>query len=352
LSSYHVNLTSFCHITGTLQSPKHESHNKCRRQAEKLSSVSPWRAGSVGAGPGAGAGAVTGTGTAACGAWTLSGARTRTITRALVAAEVAPPPLPQQQQPRQQQPRQQQQDGDREVETETGLEMVVGGPRDRPRTGTGTTNQVALRLRRWVAATSVYWRPAETASVHQIDDYCVANVGEGEGPRAAMEAATLRDVLVILNAAPRTDEEPVGCDTNLMEAGFDSLQVVDLRRQLQAAAPAGTAVLIASALMEHPTAAGLVAHMMQTWQPPRPRPAGNGGQRRATTSPTAAALSSVAEADEVDRSGVSGGGFRTGASLGIEDDDAHAGATPGCFGCRRRSKARHANNNERNASRS
>ena len=119
------------------------------------------------------------------------------------------------------------------------------------------------------------------------------------------------------------------------------------------------------------------AHMIQTWQL---RPAGNGGQRQATTSPPAAAASSsyVAEspaaaesatapprgrlgcwgkkrqtrgtppkssataAGEVDRGrGVSGGGSWSGASLGIEDDDAHDDAAPGCFGYRNRSKARH-----------
>jgi aryl carrier-like protein len=222
--------------------------------------------------------------------------------------------------------------------------------------GMGASNQVALRLRRWVAAASAYWRRAETASVHQIGDYCVADTGEGEGQsgraaaaattaRVALEAATLRNVLAVLNAAPCADEECVGRDTNLMEAGFDSLQVVDLLRQLQAAAPAGSAALTASALMEHPTPVGLVAHMMQTWQP---RPAGNGGQQRATTSLAAAAsFSSAAGAGEEDRGGVSGGGLRSGASLDIEIDDAHDGAAPGCFACRRRSKARHANNNER-----
>jgi len=228
----------------------------------------------------AGGGSVTGT--AACGAWTLSGARTRAITRAAVAAEVAPPPPTQQQQ---------QQEEDGEEEEETGMEVVARGPRGPPPTGTGATNPVALRLLRWVAAASACWRPAETASVHQLGDYCDADESEGEGQsgrvetttaaaaaataaaaaaaaaRAAMGAATLHDVLAVLNAAPRTDEEPVGRDTNLMEAGFDSLQVMDLRRQLQSAAPAGTAALTASALMEHPTAAGLVAHMMQTWHP-------------------------------------------------------------------------------------
>jgi len=283
--------------------------------------VSPCRA--------AGGGGGGATGTAACGAWALSGARTRAITRALVAAEVAPP-LPTQQQ----QPQQQQEDG--EGETETGMEVVVGGPRGPPPTGTGATNQVALRLLRWVAAASAYWRPVEKASVHQIGDYCDADEGEGEGQsgraeaaaaaaavaaaRAAMEAATLRDVLAVLNVAPRADEDPVGRDSNLMEAGFDSLQVVDLLRQLQAAAPAGTAALTASALMEHPTAAGLVAHMMQTWQP-RPAgtaaaaaatatspPRGGGGKKRRTRGRGTPPTSSAAAAGTLVRGGGSGGG--------------------------------------------
>jgi aryl carrier-like protein len=263
-------------------------------------------------------------GTAVCGAWTLSAARTRAITCTIVAAEVAPL-LPTQHQ---------QEDGDGEGETETGMEVVVGGPRGPPPTGTGATNQVAVRLLRWGAAASAYWRPAETASVHQLGDYSDTEESEGDGQsvradaamaaaaaaaRAATEAATLRDVLAVLNAAPHFDEEPVGRDTNLMEAGFDSLQVVDLRRQLQAAAPAGTAALTASALMEHPTAAGLVAHMMQTWHPSPPvtaaaaaatatatsSPRGGGKKRRTRGRDTPPASSAVA-AGTLDRGG--GGG--------------------------------------------
>jgi hypothetical protein len=97
-----------------------------------------------------------------------------------------------------------------------------------------------------------------------------------------------------------------------------------------AAAPEGSAALTATTLYEHPTAGGLVAHMMQTWHP-RP-PAGNGVQRRATTIATAPSSSSPS-GPGLERSG-------SGASLGIEDDDAHDSAAPGCFGscATRRSK--------------
>jgi hypothetical protein len=105
---------------------------------------------------------------------------------------------------------------------------------------------------------------------------------------------------------------------------------VKLRREIgvvpwpAAAAPEGSAALTATALYEHPTAAGLVAHMMQTWHP-RP-PAGSGVQRRATTITTAPSSSSPSGP------GLQRSGSDASTSLGIEDDDAHDGAAPSCFG--------------------
>ena len=149
------------------------------------------------------------TATAACGAWTLSGARTHAITRALVAAEVAPPtPTPPHLQP-----------GEVGVME---IEEVAGGPQTPLPLSTGANNKVALRLLSWVAATSTYWRPPARAPARASVGADVEEEDESgmKEAAAAEEAATLRRVLVVLNTAPRADDDPVGRHTNLMEAGL------------------------------------------------------------------------------------------------------------------------------------
>ena len=66
----------------------------------------------------------------------------------------------------------------------------------------------------------------------------------------------------VLNAASRTeDAKPITKNTNLVDVGFGSLQVIEVRRQLEEVAPFGYN-LIEFAAVDNATPASLVGHRM------------------------------------------------------------------------------------------
>ena len=78
----------------------------------------------------------------------------------------------------------------------------------------------------------------------------------------AISINILADVLRVLNAASRTeDAKPITKNTNLVDVGFGSLQVIEVRRQLEEVAPFGYN-LIEFAAVDNATPASLVGHMM------------------------------------------------------------------------------------------
>lgn len=193
------------------------------------------------------------TSSARCRSWTLIGAHTRVITRAAIDLEPACPPPP-------------------HPPFSRSTAAVAPSPRSAA-AFLALNNQVILTLLRWISSvvfsTSApgsgrEQRGEESDDTEETDEDDVEETEAGEKKRSAAASAMLAEVLEVLNAAPRPEGlDPIDCHTNLMEAGFDSLQVMELRRQLESAGPSGC-VLTATAVMEHSTPAALVDHMM-TW---------------------------------------------------------------------------------------
>ena len=122
-------------------------------------------------------------------------------------------------------------------------------------------NQVMLRLIRWFS--SAFARSSASASSASAESDEIEDAGPGDADQADADAAaeTLARILEILRSAPRPEgADPIRADTNLLEAGFDSLQIVELRRRLEEAGPPGFA-LSPNAVVEHPTPAALVERM-------------------------------------------------------------------------------------------
>jgi aryl carrier-like protein len=195
---------------------------------------------------------------ACCASWALVGARARVITQAAIDLEVYVPPQL----------------------TLTSPPQAAASPR---RT---SGNQMTLTVLRWISSVvmsaSSRGRGAtdtgQPGGQHDNDDEELDATERREAEEAAaVAAAMLAEILVVLNASPRPDDsDPIHLGTNLMDAGFDSLQVMELRRQLEGAGPAGC-VLTATAVMEHSTPSALVKHMMM-WH--KPSAGGDTARRR------------------------------------------------------------------------
>ena len=184
---------------------------------------------------------------ASCLAWTLAGARVRRVDRAVVVRRET-------------------------TRAERGVPATNArdsGSRSGSGSGSGRrrvaslelNNQVMLRLIRWFS--SAFARSSASASSASAESDEIEDAGPGDADQADADAAaeTLARILEILRSAPRPEgADPIRADTNLLEAGFDSLQIVELRRRLEEAGPPGFA-LSPNAVVEHPTPAALVERM-------------------------------------------------------------------------------------------
>jgi aryl carrier-like protein len=178
---------------------------------------------------------------ASCTSWALVGARTRDITQAAIDHEACSA-LPQ----------------------ASSSPLVVAMAAYPPK----TTNTATMTLLRWIFSvifsSSSLARSAADASQSQGEFEDDKSASERAEAKEAAATAMLAEVLAVLNASPRNEGfNPIRHGTNLMDAGFDSLQIMELRRQLEGAGPAGC-ILTATAVMEHSTPAALTNHMM-TW---------------------------------------------------------------------------------------
>ena len=188
---------------------------------------------------------------ARCRAWALTDAHARTVTRgdvdreASLLASTTPSPIA---------------DASQRDRSTAG---------NRPRLSPLDMNdRVIPTLFRWISSVIFSTSSRRGADAEgQSDDVHESDDDEARWrlmERRRENTALLEKVLSILNAAPRPDGlDPIDRDTNFLDMGFDSLQVMELRRQLESAGPSGC-VLTATAVMDHPTPARLVDHMM-TW---------------------------------------------------------------------------------------
>ena len=188
---------------------------------------------------------------ASCASWGLVGARTRVITQAAVDLEVSSSVLSASSSPL----------------------SVVPSPLE-PR------SHVVMTLLRWISSALFYAvSPVHgAANTSQPErEYDEEDASQRIQFKETAAAAILAEVLTVFNAFPRYDDaDPIHSGTNLMDAGFDSLQVMELRRQLEGAGPLGC-VLTAHAVMEHSTPAALTKHMMM-WH--KPSAGGDTARRR------------------------------------------------------------------------
>jgi 3-oxoacyl-(acyl-carrier-protein) synthase/acyl carrier protein len=155
--------------------------------------------------------------TARCHSWALVGARTRVITQAAIDLELSPPPT---------------------TAAAASLRAAAAAssrPRHPP---LDQNNQVMLTLLRWISSVLFSTSQRGRRGAADVDESDVGYEAEDEAEAeaeveakaaAAAEAASamLAEVLEVLNAAPRPEgADPIHRDTNLMDAGFDSLQVM------------------------------------------------------------------------------------------------------------------------------